>query len=49
LSENVSYNDDGSVFRKWASENKGVITNDDKFEQYVFPATTDFDYSNFER
>lgn len=49
LSENVSYNDDGSVFRKWASENKGVITNDDEFEQYVFPATTDFDYSNFEK
>lgn len=49
LSENVSYNDDGSVFRKWASENKGVITNDDEFEHYVFPSTTDFDYSNIEK
>ncbi len=48
LSENVSYNDDGTIFRKWASENEGVITNDDEFEKYVFPSTNDFDYTNLE-
>jgi uroporphyrinogen decarboxylase len=48
LGENYSYNDDGTVFRKWASENKGVITSFDDFERYQFPATSDFDYVNFE-
>lgn len=49
LSDNISYNDDGTIFRKWASENEGVITNYDQFTKYVFPSTTDFDYSNFEK
>jgi uroporphyrinogen decarboxylase len=48
LSENVSYNDDGTVFRKWASESNGVITNLDEFEKYKFPSVNDFDYSKFE-
>lgn len=48
LSANVTFNDDGSVFRKWASENRGVITNEKDFENYVFPNPSDFDYSNFE-
>lgn len=47
--KNYSYNDDGTVFRKWASENKGVITNVDEFEQYQFPSTSDFNYYNFEK
>lgn len=49
LDENVSYNDDGSIFRKWASENNGVIANFDDFENYVFPSISDFDYTNFEK
>jgi uroporphyrinogen decarboxylase len=48
LDNNVSYNDDGTIFRKWASENNGVISNLDDFENYKFPAISDFDYSNFE-
>lgn len=48
LSDNISYNDDGTIFRKWASENEGVIKNYNEFEKYVFPATKDFDYTNFE-
>jgi uroporphyrinogen decarboxylase len=49
LGDNVSYNDDGTIFRKWASENKGVISNFDDFEKYTFPSISDFDYSNFEK
>ena len=49
LGKNVSYNDDGTIFRKWASENKGVISNLDDFEKYTFPSISDFDYTNFEK
>ncbi len=49
LGNNVSYNDDGSIFRKWASENNGVISNLDDFEKYIFPTISDFDYTNFEK
>lgn len=45
----VTFNNDGSVFRKWASEGKGVISNYDDFDNYVFPSINDFDYSNFEK
>lgn len=48
LSNNLTYNDDGTVFRKWASENSGVINNEEDFENYIFPNPSDFDYSNFE-
>ena len=48
LDKNVSYNDDGSIFRKWASESTGVISDFDDFEKYKFPSPSDFDYSNFE-
>jgi uroporphyrinogen decarboxylase len=48
LDKNVSYNDDGTIFRKWASENNGVISSFDDFEKYKFPSPADFDYSNFE-
>lgn len=49
LDNNVSYNEDGTVFRKWASESNGVITNLEDFEKYTFPSTSDFDYTNFEK
>ncbi len=49
LSDNVTYNDDGTVFRKWASEKKGVISSWDDFERYRFPRAEDFDYSRFEQ
>lgn len=48
LSNNLTFNHDGSVFRKWASENSGVITNEKELDNYVFPNPEDFDYSNFE-
>jgi uroporphyrinogen decarboxylase len=48
LDKNVSYNDDGTVFRKWASENKGVISSIDDFYKYKFPNSEEFDYTNFE-
>jgi len=49
LDNNVSYNDDGTIFRKWASESNGVISNFDDFEKYTFPTTSDFEYTNFEK
>ena len=49
LDNNVSYNDDGTIFRKWASESNGVISNFDEFEKYTFPKTSDFEYTNFEK
>ena len=49
LYNNVSYNDDGTIFRKWASESNGLISNFADFEKYTFPTTSDFDYTNFEK
>ena len=49
LDNNVSYNDDGTIFRKWASESNGVISNFADFEKYTFPTTSDFEYTNFEK
>jgi uroporphyrinogen decarboxylase len=49
LDNNVSYNDDGTIFRKWASESNGLISNFADFEKYTFPKTSDFDYTNFEK
>ena len=49
LENNVSYNDDGTVFRKWATESNGIISNLNDFEKYTFPAISDFDYTNFEK
>ena len=49
LGNNLSYNDDGTVFRKWASENNGVISSFEDFEKYTFPSASDFDYTNFEK
>lgn len=47
--DGVTYNPDGTVFRKWASEGAGVITNAEEYERYRFPESTDFDYRNFEK
>ncbi len=45
---NLTYNTDGTVFRKWASENSGVITSLKYFEEYVFPELNEIDYQKFE-
>lgn len=48
LDTNLTYNDDGTVFRKWASESSGVITSSKEFEEYVFPTIDEIDYKRFE-
>lgn len=45
---NLTYNDDGTVFRKWASESSGVITSIKEFEEYIFPDISEIDYKKFE-
>lgn len=45
---NLSFNEDGSVFRKWASEESGIITNEDDLSNYKFPETDEISYSKFE-
>ncbi len=45
----MTYNPDGTVFRKWASSGEGIITNVEKYEKYVFPKARDFGYKNFEQ
>jgi uroporphyrinogen decarboxylase len=47
-SEHLTYNDDGTLFRKWASEGTGVITSNEDFDRYIFPKNEHFDYSRFE-
>ncbi len=49
LSEHLTYNDDGTLFRKWASEGSGVIASDEEFERYQFPRKEDFDYAKFDQ
>lgn len=49
ISENLTFNDDGSLFRKWASQNEGVIKSFDYLENYIFPSSTDFNYKRFEQ
>jgi uroporphyrinogen decarboxylase len=46
---NVMLYREGTLARKWASENNGVITSEEEFEKYVFPSPLDFDYTNFEK
>lgn len=48
-SDKLTYNLDGTVSRKWASEGKGIITSDSEFERYGFPLASDFDYTRFEK
>ncbi len=49
VSNKLIYNDDGTVFREWASEGKGVISNQQDFDKYFFPSKSDFDYTSFEK
>ena len=45
---NITYNDDGTVFRNWASEGNGVITSLKEFEKYEFPELNEIDYQKFD-
>jgi uroporphyrinogen decarboxylase len=49
LSEHVTFNEDGTLFRKWAAEGSGVISSMEDFELYQFPRKSDFDYWKFEQ
>jgi uroporphyrinogen decarboxylase len=46
--ERATYQADGTLGRKWASEGSGVITSEQALERYRFPAASDFDYAKFE-
>jgi uroporphyrinogen decarboxylase len=48
-SENLTYNPDGTIFRKWATEGEGIIRSEKDLEEYPFPSSRDFDYSRFEQ
>ena len=47
--KNITLNEDGTVFRKWATENNGLITTRDDLKNYKFPSKSDFSYENFEK
>jgi len=47
--EIATFQDDGTVNRKWAAEGKGVINTFEEFKKYQFPNKLDFDYSKFEQ
>jgi uroporphyrinogen decarboxylase len=49
MAEHLTYNEDGTLFRKWASENNGVISSVEDFEKYVWPSKDDFEYTKFEQ
>ncbi|MFQ5628964.1 MAG: uroporphyrinogen decarboxylase family protein [bacterium] len=49
LDGKATFNDDGTISRKWATAGKGVITNFDEFERFAFPEKSTIDYSRFER
>ena len=49
LADHLTYNQDGTTLRKWASENNGVISNFEDLERYVWPSKSDFDYGKFEQ
>ena len=49
LGSEMTFNEDGTLSRKWATEGKGVITTMEEYEKYVFPEKADFDYSKFEQ
>ena len=43
--EDIKIKDDGNAQVNWASEGKGVITNETEFERYEFPSKNDFNYT----
>jgi uroporphyrinogen decarboxylase len=47
--KHATFQEDGTISRKWASEGKGIITSIEEFEKYQFPDKHDFDYSKFEK
>jgi len=47
--ERATFQEDGTLERKWATEGKGVITSIEDFEKYQFPDQNDFDYTRFEQ
>jgi uroporphyrinogen decarboxylase len=47
--DRATYQADGTLIRKWASEGSGVITSFEGFERYRFPEKSDFDYAKFEQ
>jgi len=47
--ENLTFSQDGTLVRKWASESHGIISTMKDYESYVFPEKEDFDYSNFDK
>lgn len=49
LDGKVTFSEDGTLSRKWASHSKGVVSSQADFEKYPFPAPGDFDYSKFEQ
>ena len=49
VEDNLTFNEDGTLFRKWASENRGVIATLEDLERYQFPSKSDFDYWKFEQ
>ncbi len=46
--EDIEIKDDGTPQFNWASEGKGVITNEKEFENYRFPSKSDFNYSRLD-
>ena len=49
IEEHVTFNEDGSLYRKWASEGSGVISSVEDLELYRLPSKMDFDYWKFEQ
>ena len=49
LKDHLTYTEDGTLVRKWASENKGVISDFADLEKYTFPSKGDFEYWKFEQ
>ena len=49
LEEHVTFSEDGTLFRKWASEGSGIISSVQDLELYRFPSKQDFDYWKFEQ
>jgi len=47
--ESATFQADGTVGRKWASEGAGLITTEAELEAYQFPEARDFDYAKFSK
>ena len=47
--QHATFQEDGTLSRKWATEGKGIISSVEDFEKYQCPEQFDFDYSKFEK